>query len=190
MSRLFLVRHGPTHVKGLIGWTDVDVDLSNTGALKRLTDRLPNCPITSSDLKRATKTADAIADMRLRINPDPQLRELNFGDWEGQTGSEVAKTHPELAKNYWSNPGPHAPPNGESWDVAAARFSDAADRLMASHGDVIIVAHMGVIMTQIARAARIDPHSALAFQIDNLSVTTLERLDETHWRILGINHIY
>ena len=58
------------------------------------------------------------------------------------------------------------------------------------HGDIIVVAHMGVVLTQIARAARIAPVKALAFKIDNYSVTTLERLDHAYWRVLGINHVY
>ena len=37
------------------------------------------------------------------------------------------------------------------------------------------------------RAARMTAKAALAFKIDNLSVTTLEYTDP-HWRVLGVNH--
>ncbi len=190
MSKLFLVRHGPTNRKGLIGWTDVPVDLADTDMHQRLDARLPDIPVISSTLIRAVGTADAFLGERPRLPHHKDLREFHFGDWEEKSATDVSETAPELAKNYWSNPGHHAPPGGESWDQGAARMTKAIDDLMEAHGDIIVVAHMGVVLTQIARAARIAPVKALAFKIDNYSVTTLERLDHAYWRVLGINHVY
>ena len=34
--RVSLVRHGPTHARGLIGWSDVPADVSDRKALARL----------------------------------------------------------------------------------------------------------------------------------------------------------
>ena len=60
MSRLFLVRHGPTHVKAMVGWTDVKADLTDAAALARLRASLPQKALmVSSDLRRAIDTADA-----------------------------------------------------------------------------------------------------------------------------------
>ena len=189
MSILHLVRHGPTHLPSLVGWSDVDVDLSDTQALARLNAGLPDVPIISSDLKRASQTADGIAGMRLRLDHSSELREFNFGDWEGMTAKDVSNAYPKAAYDYWANPGDHCPPNGESWNTGAVRFSQKIDSLLDTHDDVIVVAHMGMILTQIARAADITAHSALSFQIDNFSLTTLERLDAKNWRVLGINHV-
>ena len=62
MSRVHWVRHGPTHAKTLVGWTDLPADLSNTAQLQRLSDHLPqDAVVISSDLIRAADTADAIA---------------------------------------------------------------------------------------------------------------------------------
>jgi len=33
MTTLWLVRHGPTHAKAMIGWTDLPADLSDAGAI-------------------------------------------------------------------------------------------------------------------------------------------------------------
>ncbi|MCX8953857.1 histidine phosphatase family protein, partial [Ruegeria sp. NA] len=38
MTRLHLVRHGPTHAKTMVGWSDLPADLSDTAALRRLHD--------------------------------------------------------------------------------------------------------------------------------------------------------
>jgi hypothetical protein len=35
MTRFWLVRHGPTHAKAMIGWTDLAADLSDQSALRR-----------------------------------------------------------------------------------------------------------------------------------------------------------
>ena len=36
MTDIFLIRHGPTHAKGMVGWSDLAADLSDTQALARL----------------------------------------------------------------------------------------------------------------------------------------------------------
>jgi alpha-ribazole phosphatase len=89
MSRLWLVRHGPTHAKSFVGWTDLPADLSDTAALARLEIALPDVPVVSSTLDRAVKTADAIQGVRPRLPHDPRLRETHFGDWENLTWAQI-----------------------------------------------------------------------------------------------------
>ena len=190
MTRVWMVRHGPTHREGLIGWTDAPADLSDKISIDRLNAHLPqNAVIISSSLIRCIATADAIQNTRARLPHDPNLRELHFGDWENRTFADVSKTDPDLSMAYWSDPGPHAPPNGESWDIAQARISCSVDRLVADHSgkDIIIVAHFGAILTQLQRATKMPAKSALAFKIDNLSVTLIEHIGSA-WRVLGVNH--
>ncbi len=190
MTRFWWVRHGPTHEKTMTGWRDVPADLSDSAALQRLNAHLPAAALlTSSDLIRATATADALAATRARLPPDPALREMHFGDWDGRHWSDIAATHPTLSRAYWEDPGPHRAPGGESWNDAAARATAAADRLATSHPgqDIIIVAHFGIILTQLARATGQTPHQTLAQPIDPLSVTCLT-LAEGRWQAQSINH--
>lgn len=190
MTKIYWVRHGPTHRKDFIGWTDVPADLSNTHTLHKLDEYLPSDAIViSSDLIRCIKTADAIAGNRQRLNHDPNLREMNFGDWETKTFHEIEQSNPELSKEIWTKPGNISPPNGESWDQCRQRVEKSVAQLILDYKDqnIIIVAHLGVILTQIQRAAQIEPKSAISFCIDNLSVTCLEHI-ETGWRILEVNH--
>lgn len=56
MTRLWLIRHGPTHAKGMVGWTDLPADLSDTAQIARLRAALPDAPVVSSDLLRAVQT--------------------------------------------------------------------------------------------------------------------------------------
>ncbi len=190
MTTWWWVRHGPTHAKGLIGATDLPADLSDTAALGRLARFLPaDAKVVSSDLSRSVATADAIQSGRARLHHLRELREINFGDWETKSAADVARSHPEISRQYWENPGDIAPPGGESWNQTARRVDRIVDRLNAEigGGDIVAVAHFGVILTQLQRAAGLSAKAALAFRIDNLSVTRLEFLDPG-WRVQGVNH--
>ncbi len=190
MTRIWMVRHGPTHRDGLIGWTDAPADLSDTAAIARLDAYLPaDAMVISSPLIRCVATADAIQNARTRLPHDPDLREFHFGTWEDRTFAQVSETDPDLSREYWSNPGDVAPPKGESWNDGRARVSRGIDRLIANHPDkdIIVVAHFGAILTQVQRASNMAAKSALAFKIDNLSVTQIEHMGSS-WRVLGVNH--
>lgn len=191
VTRLWWVRHGPTHERAMVGWRDVPADLSDRAALARLDAHLPaGAVLVSSDLVRATATADALGQGRQRLPHMAGLRELHFGDWDGQTWDAVAATHPDLSRAYWEAPGDHAPPNGESWNEATARVSAATDALVAAYAgrDIVIVAHFGAILTQVQRALGCTAVEVFAHRIDTLSVTRLD-LDGSGWRVVQINHL-
>jgi len=114
MSRIWLVRHGPTHAKGMVGWTDLPADLSDGAALARLNAHLPQVPVISSDLTRAVATADALHSCP-RLPHDADWRELHFGAWEMQTFAEVEAASPDHIRAFWETPGEISPPGGESW---------------------------------------------------------------------------
>ena len=160
------VRHGPTHEKNFVGW------------------------MVSSDLIRASATADTLASAsRLRLPHDRDLRELDFGLWDGMHARDVSQSHPELSRAYWTTPGDIAAPEGESWNDAARRINAAVDRITQAHPntDIIAVAHFGVILTQVQRALGVDAHAAMAHKIDNLSVTDIH-ITPQGWDIGTINH--
>ena len=184
------VRHGPTHEKAFVGWRDVPADLSDVAQIGRLNSVLPQeALLVSSDLIRASATADAVALGRERLPNDPGLREFNFGDWDGLTFDVVAERDPELSRLYWEEPGDVAPPGGESWNAAAARIARVVDGMNAAHPDreIIAVAHIGVILSQVALALTGSATQALSHKIDNLSVTTLRF--EGAWSVERINHV-
>jgi len=189
MTTWWWIRHGPTHAKGLIGWTDLPADLSDTAALSWLEAQLPQTGlVVSSDLARAISTADAIQGARKRLPHTAMLREIHFGDWEGKTTAELSKTDPQRARAYWTDPGETHPPNGESWDAAGARVARFVQQINRQHkgAHIIAVAHFGVILTQLQRATGMQAKSVLSFKINNLSLTRLQFLDPD-WQVLGVN---
>ena len=191
MTTLWLVRHGPTHETVMTGWRDVPADLSDRAALDRLADHLPrDAIIVSSDLIRAISTADAVADGRPRLPHDPALREIDFGAWDGLHHTQVAARNPVLSRQFWEEPGDLAAPGGESWNAVTCRVGDAIDRIIGAHApaNLIVVAHMGAIMSQIPRATGERAYQAMAHRIDPLGVTDMT-LTPAGWRIGRINHL-
>ncbi|MEO0830766.1 MAG: histidine phosphatase family protein [Pseudomonadota bacterium] len=191
MTRLHLVRHGPTHAKTMVGWSDLPADLSDRAAVARLHDHLPaTALVVSSDLSRAADTASAIQGSRQRLPHRPALREINFGTWELRAFKEIEAEDPELAFAYWDNPGDVRPPNGESWNEVRGRVNAAVDELIAHHSgcDIVVVAHFGVILTQVQRALNVDAQEAFGHRIDNLSVTDITH-NGKHWSVGRINHL-
>ncbi|SEK64702.1 Broad specificity phosphatase PhoE [Roseovarius nanhaiticus] len=189
MSRFHWVRHGPTHAKAMVGWTDLPADLSDTAQLARLSDYLPqDALIVSSDLTRAHGTANAIAAGRTRLPDNPQLREINFGAWEMANFDTAPQA--ERLRAFWETPGDLTAPEGESWNMISTRVSAAAAALMRAHPgrDIIVVAHMGAILTQVQAALDITGYEAFGHRIDNLSVTSLQH-DGARWRAETINHL-
>lgn len=189
MSRFFWVRHGPTHAKTMVGWSDLPADLSDTALLERVSATCPaDALIVSSDLIRASATADAIAGQRQRLAHDPDLREIHFGAWE-LAGFDTVPDQAHL-RAFWEQPGDIRPPGGESWHEVTARVNGAVTRLTQAHPgrDIIVVAHFGVILTQVQQALQIGAYEAFAHRIDNLSVTEIHA-DATGWRVERINHL-
>jgi len=186
------VRHGPTHEKNFVGWRDVAADLSDAPLLARLNAHLPReALLISSDLSRAAATADALASpVRPRLPHERDLRELHFGVWDGMHFKDVAARDPDLSRAYWETPGDVVAPEGESWNQTKARVDGVVARINAEHpaAHVIAVAHFGVILTQIQQALGSGPLDAMAYKIDNLSVTHLSHESDV-WQIHGINHV-
>ena len=100
-----------------------------------------------SDLQRARKSAEIIArPFGLQPVVIPDLRERNFGRWEGMTFDEILQKYPEEFDAWVHDPLAFFPVDGESTETVR-------DRVMAAFYDIIekrkgkkiaIVAHGGV----------------------------------------------
>ena len=179
--RLYWVRHAPTGNKNLIGWTDVPADLSDSATLNAARDQLPkDAFIISSDLSRARATKAALRTTQTDLPDDSRLREIHFGVWEGKSHEQIAKSHPQQSRDFWTNPCNTPAPMGEDWGALSARVNQCVEELIqtsiqtspkTSDGkDMIIVSHMGPILCQIERARGLTIQQTLALRIEHLSV--------------------
>lgn len=150
MSRLLLVRHGNTQLNSaerFWGHTDVELGADGVQQAERVRDHLAGENINAvyaSDLKRAIVTAEIIASAHhLDITICPELRETNFGEFEGLTFKEINRRYPELSK-MWSNWDLKLKfPGGESIDELIARVIKFPCRLEQHKPEetILIVAH-------------------------------------------------
>jgi broad specificity phosphatase PhoE len=102
--------------------------------------------VYTSPLRRARQTAEVIAALAgLEVDVEPGLRELDFGEWEGQTKREVE--HDERYRRWSGDPDQHAPPRGETASDVAGRAVAALERIRAAHDRqaVLLVSHKAVI---------------------------------------------
>lgn len=151
MTRVYLVRHGATEWnvdKRAQGTADIPLNeagrLQALHAAKELAE-LPIDAVFSSDLQRAQDTAIAIAEVHgLGVTTDPDLREIDQGEWTGLPVDEIKRRWPEM----WG-PARHfnARPGGESPSQVRARALAGLRRVVEAHpaGSVVIVSHGGTI---------------------------------------------
>lgn len=188
MQDWYWVRHGPTHAKTMIGWTDLPADLSDTAQVARVREYLPaDGTLISSDLRRAVDTASAVAHAPTEHTRTAALREIHFGAWEGRSHAEVEAEDRDRIFAFWDQPGEIAPPGGESWNAFRGRVDGFVDAWQ-NPGPIVAVAHLGVIVSQIQKALNLPAREAFAHKIDNLSVTHLHRSDTGVWSLRVINH--
>ena len=202
VTRWWWVRHAPVtdHGGRLYGRTDVPANTSERPRFEALARALPeNAVWLTSNLLRTHQTADAIAEAGQGVPArtiEADLDEQDFGAWHGLTWSEVASERGSgLAHKYWVAPAHIKPPEGESFVELVERVADAVTRRTAQHAgrDIVAVAHGGSIRAALALALDLDAERALAFSIDNLSITRIDYVDGPAkgeaWRVAAVNLI-
>lgn len=77
----------------------------------------------------------------------PELAEMNFGAWEGQTPASIMAQNPTILARWWRNPACLVPPEGESFAHFQARILACWERLLTEYRGkrVVLVAQPGVI---------------------------------------------
>ncbi len=145
---VWLARHGATVAPGgvAIGWTDVGLSRLGRDQARELAARLAAVPldvVLTSDLVRCRETAAAIASGRgTPVVATPDLRELNFGRWEGRRLEELwVESAGEAAA--WESDIRRLPASfGETFDQFEARLRRFSDQIPAD-GEVVVVGHRG-----------------------------------------------
>jgi broad specificity phosphatase PhoE len=131
-----------------------------------------------SDLVRARQTAELIASaVGMDPVPDPGLREVALGAWEGKTREEVMDEYPDEWERWAREPDWDIIPGGEGAVPFANRVNAALDRLHEQHpqGDVLCVTHGGVIQVALLDVVGRISRGVFPFLIENCSLTVIQR---------------
>ena len=185
-TRIIAIRHGET------AWNvdtrlqgHLDIGLNDRGlwqarrAGKALADE-DIAAVYSSDLSRASATAQAIVDgstdkLARPLRLDTGLRERGFGIFEGQTYAHIASTWPEESAR-WRRREPHyAPQGGESLVQLRERVSNTVNALASQHmgEQIVLVAHGGVMDALYRLATRQDVESPRTWELGNAAINRL-----------------
>ena len=141
--KLILIRHGESEdnaQRKISGFNDVNLTEKGIWQAKRLAYRLKDMPIDRvycSDLKRAVHTADIVfGDRGMEILQKPNLREINFGDWESKTFEEIKSEDKKKYISWFENPNKkNSAPNGESLAVFNDRVMTEINIILDKNND-------------------------------------------------------
>jgi len=177
-----LLRHGDTPLSREKRFSGVgDARLNKTGAAqaravaRRLRTRGIGA-VVSSPLRRALQTAEvAAAALDLPMLVDKDLRETDFGAWEGLTFAEALARWPDLVAAWLADPSV-APPGGESFADTALRVQHARDRLLARRpgGTILVVSHVTPIKTLVRLALQAPPSALHRMHLDSACLSELD----------------
>lgn len=103
--------------------------------------------VVTSPLQRCAAFAREYAELhRIPVTEISELRELDFGAWEGRTAEDIMAENPSALTDFWQDPAAHPPPGGESLaDFRARVMTVWADIQTLATQRVLVVCHGGVI---------------------------------------------
>lgn len=157
MLILDLLRHGETELGG--GFRGSLDDLLTPVGWQQMRDASKQLEhwnaIISSPLRRCADFSSELArQCRVPLEFQADLRELHFGEWEGQHASELMVEHADALGRFWADPYGFTPPQAEP----LARFEERVlgaikglyQRRAGEH--LLLVTHAGVMRLLMARA--------------------------------------
>ena len=150
---LVLIRHGatannvarPARLQGRR--SDLELSAEGRRQAEETAKFLSDCQIDavfSSPLLRARQTAEIIAGQRhAPVVALEELTEVDVGDWEGRSWSEIEQSHPEEYRRFIQESDTCPYLGGESFIQVQQRVNPALERLMAEHigGTIVVVTH-------------------------------------------------
>lgn len=183
MTRVILVRHGETVWNKELkyqGHTDTLLSAAGLRQAELVAARLADEPVAAvyaSDLTRAFVTAETIAvPHRLTVIAMPELREIQFGHWEGLTYDGIYERWPEEYTQLFHRTDEVRIPGGETFRELKERAAAAVARLVENHRDqtIVVVSHGGTIRTIVCAALDLHLNHLWDIRQDNTAVNIIE----------------
>jgi probable phosphoglycerate mutase len=180
-----LVRHGQTEDNAAGRWQGTrDSPLTAEGRRQvetlalRLEPDGPCVAIYASPLARAVRTAEILAPLlgAPMVWQEPDLREYDFGAWDGLTPAELR------ARGFWrevTRDPEFTPPAGEAFGTAARRVERALRTIAGRHrgSRVLVVGHGLTLAAALAQLLDGDPRQAPRYALANGAMAELAMND-------------
>ena len=180
MTTIILVRHGETewNVNEVFrGRADIELNRMGVKQAELLAQYLGKRQIEavySSPLKRALKTAEAIAcSHHLNAEIALGLNDIDFGKWQGVPHEETKTRYKDLYSRWLHHPQDVTMPDGESLDSVRERAMQVVNKAIAKHeGTVALVAHRVVNKVLICAMLGLDNSHFWKIRQDTCGIST------------------
>ncbi|APT92153.1 hypothetical protein CPHO_03805 [Corynebacterium phocae] len=193
---MILLRHGETALnvgKKCVGSTDAELTDTGVAQAEAAATFLANrdvAAVVSSPLQRCVHTAQAVATaVGLDVEVEDDLRELDFGEWEGLTSQQAAARDPELYEQ-WLDDSAVECPGGESLLALGRRVRAVRGRLQKKYAGktIVVVSHVHPIKAIVRQALDAGPASARKMHLDVASISEVE-FYKGGSLVRGMNHV-
>lgn len=188
--RLLLIRHGETEwnrLGKLQGQTNTPLGLIGISQAKKLSHFLKERPIEavySSDLFRASDTADPIAQaLGKSLEVDTRMRPRHIGIFQGETWLDIERKYPDVVEKYTSGDPSYAVPNGETFanfDHRTNTFFQELTEQYEEDQSVVVVTHGAVLGKMFRQVLQIPLNAPRRFRSRNTAVNEFVFNDD-HW---------
>jgi len=166
---IHFIRHGRTTMNGrYVG--SLDIGLSNTGVeqvqrLGKSIEKISFDHIYCSPMLRCRQTLDLLL-LNDTYEYLDQLKEVDFGHWEGKSFNEIVKTDKERVDRWAQEPDLFSFPDGESVvDFQDRIFNVGRQLAQSQHQKILIVAHGGVIRYLLCYFLNLSVKNYLVFDV-------------------------
>jgi probable phosphoglycerate mutase len=152
--KIYFLRHGETTYSKTGGFCgDLDPELTAAGAqmaqqFAAAYAKLPWDAVYVSPMKRTITTAKPLCDaVGIEMQLRDGLREIKYGNWEGETVESVREKYAQEYINWLAEPAWNAPNGGETSVEIASRSSLVIAEIQEKYksGNVLVVSHKATI---------------------------------------------
>ncbi len=185
--RLYLIRHGQTVWNAEKKFRGrIDLDLNEQGKKEALLlgkqfKAVDVDMIYSSPLKRALQTAKFISKAcKKKVIIDNFLNDMDFGDWQGKSLSEIKKNYKNLFKQWEINPDKVVIPNGESLCEVKDRVCSFLKKISTIEEEkvIVVVSHRVVLKLMVLVLLGLKEKDFYKINISNCSITIFKLSNE------------
>jgi len=195
--QIVLVRHGATdwNLQGRCqGSTDRELSDAGIRQAEQIAALLSNeeiHAIYSSHLRRARQTAEFISQPHeLPVLIEEELRELDHGELEGLTFTEIKNRYSDFLTRWRSEPSDIQVPGGERLADVAERAWTGLNDIVGRHADterILVVSHNFPIVGIVCRVTGTHLNDYRTFHLDPCGVTRLSHDAVYGWTITHVN---
>ena len=180
MKTIIMVRHGQSETNvhkvftGQLNAPLTDMGREQARLMAQYLDKFRVDKIYASSLDRAVETAQAIADRQnCPVEKRDELMEINSGEWQGLTFTEIAEQYPQTYQGWRDNIGLATPDGGETCEELYARVTAFFQKVLEKSEETIcLVCHATPIrmMESFILACSADGAQGISW-VPNASVT-------------------